>query len=106
MLLSTMRKTGGFQGLLETIYGLAGTINAYDCFGHFTRAVIPTKCASTTPRSSSPAVRPVRPDQLEILPRERSTCCAPTHVPRRRDRQSQARSRGGADASAVEDRPA
>ena len=41
-LLSTMRETGGFQGLLETIYGLGGTINAFDSFGHFTRAVIPT----------------------------------------------------------------
>ena len=37
-----MRETGGFQGLFETIYGLTGTINAFDSFGHFTRAVIPT----------------------------------------------------------------
>ena len=42
LLLSTMRETGGFQGLFETIYGLAGTINAFDSFGHFTRALIPT----------------------------------------------------------------
>ena len=41
-LLSTMRKTGGFQGLMETIFGLGGTLNAFDQFGHFTRAVIPT----------------------------------------------------------------
>ncbi len=42
LLLSTMRETGGFQGLFETIYGLTGTINAFDSFGHFTRALIPT----------------------------------------------------------------
>ena len=36
-----MRKTGGFQGLMETIFGLGGTLNAFDQFGHFTRALIP-----------------------------------------------------------------
>jgi len=40
-LLSTMRQTGGFQGLMETIFGLGGTLNAFDSFGHFTRALIP-----------------------------------------------------------------
>ncbi len=41
-LLTTMRKTGGFQGFLETLFGLGGTVNPYDSRGHFTRAVIPT----------------------------------------------------------------
>jgi phospholipid/cholesterol/gamma-HCH transport system substrate-binding protein len=40
-LLTTMRKTGGFRGLMETIFGLGGTVNAFDEFGHFARALIP-----------------------------------------------------------------
>ena len=40
-LLTTMRKTGGFRGLMETIFGLGGTVNAFDQFGHFARALIP-----------------------------------------------------------------
>ena len=53
-LLSTMRKTGGFQGLMETIFGLGGTLNAFDQFGHFTRAVIPTNvCFDYTSRQQS-----------------------------------------------------
>jgi ABC-type transporter Mla subunit MlaD len=41
VLLSTMRQTGGFQGLMETIFNFGGTVNAFDDFGHFARAVIP-----------------------------------------------------------------
>jgi phospholipid/cholesterol/gamma-HCH transport system substrate-binding protein len=41
-LLTTMRKTGGFQGFLETLFGIGGTVNPYDSVGHFTRAEIPT----------------------------------------------------------------
>ncbi len=41
-LLSTLRRTDGFQGLLETIFGLGGTINTFDSYGHFLRALIPT----------------------------------------------------------------
>jgi hypothetical protein len=37
-----MRKTGGFQGFLETLFGIGGTVNPYDSVGHFTRAEIPT----------------------------------------------------------------
>jgi ABC-type transporter Mla subunit MlaD len=39
--LSTMRKTGGFQGLFETIYGLGGAVNLFDPLGHSVRALIP-----------------------------------------------------------------
>jgi len=53
-LLSTMRKTGGFQGLMETIFGLGGTLNVFDQFGHFTRAEIPTNvCFDYTSRPQS-----------------------------------------------------
>jgi phospholipid/cholesterol/gamma-HCH transport system substrate-binding protein len=38
---TTFRKTNGFQHLLHTIYGLGGTVNAFDEFGHFLRAVVP-----------------------------------------------------------------
>ena len=40
-LLTTMRKTGGFRGLMETFFGLSGTVNAFDSLGHFARALIP-----------------------------------------------------------------
>jgi ABC-type transporter Mla subunit MlaD len=54
LLLSTMRKTGGFQGLMETIFGLGGTINAFDGFGHFGRALIPVNvCFDYTSREQS-----------------------------------------------------
>lgn len=39
--LSTLRKTGGFEGFMETIFGFGGTVNAFDTLGHFARAVIP-----------------------------------------------------------------
>ena len=42
LVLSTMRKTGGFQGLMETIFGLGGAVNPFDQYGHFARALIPT----------------------------------------------------------------
>ncbi len=41
-LLSTLRKTDGFENLLETIFGLGGTVNSFDSYGHFLRALIPT----------------------------------------------------------------
>jgi len=54
LVLSTLRKTGGFQGLMETIFGLGGTLNAFDAFGHFTRAVIPTNiCFDYTSREQA-----------------------------------------------------
>ena len=52
--LTTMRKTGGFRGLMETIFGLGGTVNAFDSFGHFARAVIPTNvCFDYTVREQA-----------------------------------------------------
>jgi ABC-type transporter Mla subunit MlaD len=41
-LLSTLRRTDGFEYLLETIFGLGGTVNTFDSYGHFLRALIPT----------------------------------------------------------------
>jgi phospholipid/cholesterol/gamma-HCH transport system substrate-binding protein len=40
-LLSTLRRTGGFEHLLEAIFGLGGTVNGFDGFGHFIRALVP-----------------------------------------------------------------
>lgn len=41
-LLASIRKTGGFQGLMKLIFGLGGAANGFDQFGHFIRALIPT----------------------------------------------------------------
>src|SRR5690606_33077622 len=39
LVLSTLRRTGGYEGLLKTIFGLGGTVNGFDSFGHFARAL-------------------------------------------------------------------
>ena len=41
LFLTTLRKTGGFEGLMRSIFGLGGVVNAFDSYGHFARAVIP-----------------------------------------------------------------
>jgi ABC-type transporter Mla subunit MlaD len=41
-LLSTLRKTGGFDAVFEAIFGLGGSVNAFDDYGHFLRLLIPT----------------------------------------------------------------
>jgi len=41
-ILSTLRKTRGFEYLLKTVFGVGGAINAFDSNGHFLRALIPT----------------------------------------------------------------
>ena len=40
-LLRSLRKTGGFKQFLKTLYGLGGTVNAFDQYGHFLRALVP-----------------------------------------------------------------
>jgi ABC-type transporter Mla subunit MlaD len=51
LVLSTLRRTGGYEGFLKTIFGLGGTANAYDSFGHFARALIPVNvCFDYTSR--------------------------------------------------------
>jgi ABC-type transporter Mla subunit MlaD len=40
-LLASLRETNGFKFLLTTIFGLGGTVNAFDQYGHFVRALIP-----------------------------------------------------------------
>jgi phospholipid/cholesterol/gamma-HCH transport system substrate-binding protein len=39
--LSTLRRTDGFRHLMETLFGISGSVNAFDSFGHFLRALIP-----------------------------------------------------------------
>jgi phospholipid/cholesterol/gamma-HCH transport system substrate-binding protein len=52
--LATLRKTGGFQFLMETFFGASGAVNAFDSFGHFLRALIPTNnCFDYTSRPQS-----------------------------------------------------
>jgi phospholipid/cholesterol/gamma-HCH transport system substrate-binding protein len=41
-LLASLRKTGGFEGLLKLLYGLGGALNGFDQYGHFVRALVPT----------------------------------------------------------------
>jgi ABC-type transporter Mla subunit MlaD len=41
-LLKSLRKTGGFEHLFKTIFGLGGVVNGFDSYGHFLRALIPT----------------------------------------------------------------
>jgi phospholipid/cholesterol/gamma-HCH transport system substrate-binding protein len=49
--LATLRKTDGFQFFLETLFGAGGAVNAFDSFGHFIRALIPTNsCFDYTSR--------------------------------------------------------
>ena len=68
-LLTTMRKTGGFQGFLETLFGLGGTVNPYDSSGHFTRAVIPTNVCFdyTSVEQSGCEAKFVQPTSLSAL---------------------------------------
>jgi ABC-type transporter Mla subunit MlaD len=42
-LFASLRKTNGFQYLLETIYGIGGSVNGFDSFGHFLRALVPVQ---------------------------------------------------------------
>src|SRR5688500_19051799 len=42
-LLASLRKTGGFDFFLQTLFGLSGAINSFDQYGHFARALIPTQ---------------------------------------------------------------
>lgn len=39
--LTSLRKTDGFENLLNTIYGVGGSLNAFDEYGHLLRALIP-----------------------------------------------------------------
>lgn len=40
--LSTLRKTGGVESLFKAVFGLGGSVNAFDSYGHFLRLLIPT----------------------------------------------------------------
>jgi ABC-type transporter Mla subunit MlaD len=40
--LRTLRKTEGFKFLMQLIYFTAGSINSFDSYGHFLRALLPT----------------------------------------------------------------
>ncbi len=42
-LLASLRKTRGFEYFLETLFGLGGTVNSFDQYGHFVRTLIPTQ---------------------------------------------------------------
>jgi ABC-type transporter Mla subunit MlaD len=41
-LLASLRKTGGFEGFLQLLFGLGGTVNGFDQYSHFVRALVPT----------------------------------------------------------------
>jgi phospholipid/cholesterol/gamma-HCH transport system substrate-binding protein len=48
-LLSTFGATGGFQHLLQFLYNTAGSVNAFDKYGHFLRAnLLVTSCVDYT----------------------------------------------------------
>jgi phospholipid/cholesterol/gamma-HCH transport system substrate-binding protein len=50
-LLSTFRKTGGYKHLMHLIYFTTGSINGYDQYGHFLRAILQvTGCTILSPR--------------------------------------------------------
>jgi ABC-type transporter Mla subunit MlaD len=40
-LLASLRKTGGFEGFLQLLFGLGGTVNGFDQYSHFVRALVP-----------------------------------------------------------------
>jgi ABC-type transporter Mla subunit MlaD len=42
-LFATLRKTDGFQLLLETIFNVGGAVNSFDSYGHFLRTLIPVQ---------------------------------------------------------------
>jgi ABC-type transporter Mla subunit MlaD len=41
--LASLRKTNGFKYFFEAIFGLGGTVNGFDQYGHFLRALIPVQ---------------------------------------------------------------
>ncbi len=100
LLLATLRRTGGFQGLLETIFGLGGTLNAFDSLGHFTRAVIPANvcfdytsieqsgCGATFEGGASTSASALRAFALKLL--------EPIEVEPERDEQAERSSPGDA----------
>jgi ABC-type transporter Mla subunit MlaD len=59
--LSSIRKTDGFQYLFRTIFGLSGTVNSFDQYGHFLRALVPLQNCfdyTSTPQSGCSAKFP------------------------------------------------
>ena len=44
-LLTSIRRTDGFEGLMDLIYNTTATMNGYDSFGHYARTlIVPTNC--------------------------------------------------------------
>jgi ABC-type transporter Mla subunit MlaD len=71
--LTSLRKTGGFDGLLKTIFGLGGGVNGFDQYGHFLRALVPLQnCFDYTsiPQSGCSAKFPGSIDTTSKLPSE------------------------------------
>jgi hypothetical protein len=59
--LTSWRKTKGFQYLLRTIFGLSGSLNAFDQYGHFLRGLVPLQNCfdyTSTPQSGCSAKFP------------------------------------------------
>lgn len=53
-LLSTARKTGGYEQLMHLIYNTAGAVNGFDAKGHFLRAVLQVTSCTTLVSSPTP----------------------------------------------------
>jgi len=53
-LLSTARKTGGYEQLMHLIYNTAGAVNGFDTKGHFLRAVLQVTSCTTLVSSPTP----------------------------------------------------
>jgi phospholipid/cholesterol/gamma-HCH transport system substrate-binding protein len=48
---TTLRKTNGFDYLMQTLFGASAAVNAFDSFGHFVRALVPeNNCFDYTSR--------------------------------------------------------
>lgn len=107
--LTTTRRTGGFQGFLETLYGLGGTVNPYDSDGHFTRAQIPTNLCFdyTSIEQSGCEAKFVAPTGLAALRDLALSLREPIEVETEAGRQGtkETPATGGATSSEADDAP-
>jgi phospholipid/cholesterol/gamma-HCH transport system substrate-binding protein len=78
-LLRSLRETDGFEFLTQLIYFTSGSINAFDSYGHFLRALLPTNncvdyelvpepgCDANFSRSTTAAAASARGDSKSVL---------------------------------------
>ena len=96
-LLASLRKTGGYQYLNDFIFNSGGSVNAFDDYGHFLRALLPNNncvdyeivpeagCGTNFSQTVSAAKTGAGAGEAGRGRRPRASCCSPTRRDRGRD---------------------